>query len=205
MHHKSIIYNKPTRCNSGLIVFINNSQWSTNSLLCDIPQNKAPCTGLRNTWRICKPWSFSGREMNKAGSGVTWISLASVGYDGCQAAQYLLLPHLVFQPNWEWGDLGFFQLLQSNSSPEEVWNLSGYIEPHMKITESNCWVLLDPEGGKTVSWFTWSYVDSSNSCWPYDLKGRQNPCAGCTVPRREASRGSSCRHKNFLLLVVGPC
>jgi len=32
----------------------------------------------------------------------------------------LLLLHLVFQPNWGWGDLGFFQLLQSNSSPEEV-------------------------------------------------------------------------------------
>jgi len=58
--------------------------------------------------------------MNKDGSGVAWISLASVGYDGCQAAQYLLLLHLVFQPNWGWGDLGFFQLLQSSSSPEEV-------------------------------------------------------------------------------------
>jgi len=58
--------------------------------------------------------------MNKDGSGLAWILLASVGYDGCRAAQYLLLPHLVFQPNWGWGDLGFFQLLQSNSSPEEV-------------------------------------------------------------------------------------
>jgi len=58
--------------------------------------------------------------MNKDGSGLAWISLASVVYDGCRAAQYLLLLHLVFQPNWGWGDLGFFQLLQSNSSPEEV-------------------------------------------------------------------------------------
>jgi len=58
--------------------------------------------------------------MNKDGSGLAWISLATVGYDGCRAAHYLLLPHLVFQPNWGWGDLGFFQLLQSNSSPEEV-------------------------------------------------------------------------------------
>jgi len=24
VHHKSIIYNKPTRCNSGSIVFVNN-------------------------------------------------------------------------------------------------------------------------------------------------------------------------------------
>jgi len=36
--------------------------------------------------------------MNKDSSGVAWISLASVGYDGCRAAQYLLLLHLVFQP-----------------------------------------------------------------------------------------------------------
>jgi len=117
----------------------------------------------------------------------------------------LLLPHLVFQPNWGRGDLGFFQLLQSNSSPEEVWNLGGYIEPHMKITEPNCWVLLDPEGGKTVSWSTWSYVNSSNSCWPYNLKCRRNPFAGYTVPRCEASRGGCCHHRNFLLPVVAPC
>jgi len=49
--------------------------------------------------------------MNKDGSGVAWISLASVGYDGCRTAHYLLLPHLVFQPNCGWGNLGFFQLL----------------------------------------------------------------------------------------------
>jgi hypothetical protein len=58
--------------------------------------------------------------MNKDSSRLAWISLASVGYDSCRAAQYLLLPHLFPQPNWGWGDLGFFQLLQSNSSPEEV-------------------------------------------------------------------------------------
>jgi hypothetical protein len=50
--------------------------------------------------------------MNKGSSGVGWISLASVGYNGSRAARYLLLPHLVFQPNWGWGDLGFFQLLK---------------------------------------------------------------------------------------------
>jgi len=58
--------------------------------------------------------------MNKHDGGVALISLASVGYDGSRAAQYLLPPHLVFQSNWGWGDLGFFQLLQSNSSPEGV-------------------------------------------------------------------------------------
>ena len=28
MHHKYIIYNKPTRCNSGSIVFINNNKYA---------------------------------------------------------------------------------------------------------------------------------------------------------------------------------
>jgi len=28
VHHKSIIYNKPTRCNSGSIVFIKNSRYA---------------------------------------------------------------------------------------------------------------------------------------------------------------------------------
>jgi len=41
--------------------------------------------------------------MNKDGDGVEWISLASVGYDGYRVAQYLLLPHLVFQPTWGGG------------------------------------------------------------------------------------------------------
>jgi len=56
--------------------------------------------------------------MNRHDSGVALISLASVGYGGSRTAQYLLPPHLVFQSNWGWGDLGFFQLPQSNSSPE---------------------------------------------------------------------------------------
>jgi len=52
---------------------------------------------------------------------------------------------------------------------------------HMKITVSNCWVLLDPEGGKTISWSTWRYIDSSNNCWPYDQNCWHNPCAGCNI------------------------
>ena len=50
--------------------------------------------------------------------------------------------------------------------------------PHMKITVSNCWVLLDPECVKTVSWSTWRYVDSSSSFWLYDQNCRRNPRAG---------------------------
>jgi hypothetical protein len=58
--------------------------------------------------------------MNINGTLVVWISPASVDYDGSQTAQYLLLPYLIFQPNWAWGVLCFFQLLQSNSLPEAV-------------------------------------------------------------------------------------
>jgi len=57
--------------------------------------------------------------MNTDDSRVWWmISLAGVGYSRYQVAQHLLWPHLVFQPIWGWGNLGFFELLQSNSSPE---------------------------------------------------------------------------------------
>ena len=48
-------------------------------------------------------------------------------------------------------------------------------------------------------------VDSSNSCWPCDQNCQHNPCASCTVPRCEVSWDGCCHHKNFLLLVVGPC
>jgi hypothetical protein len=51
---------------------------------------------------------------------------------------------------------------------------------YMKIREANCWVLLDLKGGKTISWSTWRYVDSSNSCWPYDQNCRCTPCAHST-------------------------
>jgi len=56
---------------------------------------------------------------------------------------------------------------------------------------------------KKLSWSTWRYVYSSNSCWPYNQNCQRNPCAGCTVLRCEVSRGGYCCHKNFLLLVVG--
>ena len=82
-------------CHNTLI----NSKWSRNSLLCDNLRNRAPRTGLHHTLRTCRPWSISGREMNKHDSGVALISLASVGYDASRATQYLLPPHLVFQSN----------------------------------------------------------------------------------------------------------
>jgi hypothetical protein len=47
------------------------------------------------------------------------VSLAIVGHDGSRVAHLLRL-RLVLQPIWRWSDLGFFQILQSNSSPEDV-------------------------------------------------------------------------------------
>jgi len=46
------------------------------------------------------------------------ISLASACYGDSQAGKHFLHLNLVFQPIWGWGDLGSFQLPQSNSSPE---------------------------------------------------------------------------------------
>ena len=89
----------------------------------------------------------------------------SVCWCGFPASQHLLKPHSAFQPSWGWGDL------------EAVWNPGGYILHHTKITEFNCWVLLDPEGGKTILWSTWGYVDSSNSCWTYNQNCRRTPRA----------------------------
>jgi len=96
--------------------------WFTNLLWCDIQWNKAPHTSQRHIWRIYTLCPFSGREKNPNSSAVGWtISLASVCYGNSQVAQHLLRPHLVFQPIWGWGDLGSFQLPQSNSSSEEAW------------------------------------------------------------------------------------
>jgi hypothetical protein len=55
------------------------------------------------------------------------ISLASACYSDSRVAQYLLWPHLVFQPIWGCGDLGSLQLPKSNSTPEGAWNIGGHI------------------------------------------------------------------------------
>jgi len=63
--------------------------------------------------------AFFGRGKNAHGSGDEWkISLASVYYGDYRVAERLLQPNLVFQIVWGWGNLGSFQLPQSNSSPE---------------------------------------------------------------------------------------
>jgi len=56
--------------------------------------------------------------MNTDSSGVGLILLASACYGDSRVAKHFLHPNLVFQPIWGWGDLGSFQLPQSNSSPE---------------------------------------------------------------------------------------
>jgi len=98
------------------------SGWFTSLFWCDIPWNKAPHTGPHHIWHTYTLSFFSGREMNTDGSGVGWmISLASA------VTEHLLRLPLVFQPIGRWSSLGFCQHLQSNSSPEGAWNLSGYI------------------------------------------------------------------------------
>jgi len=70
-------------------------------------------------WRTYRLFAFFGCEKNTDGTGDVWkIVLASVYYDDSQVTKHFLQLHLVFQPTWEWGDLGSFQLPKSNSSPE---------------------------------------------------------------------------------------
>jgi len=49
VHHKSIIYNKPTRCNSGSIVFINNNRYAlhVSDALCVVTVYSAPDDGRK--------------------------------------------------------------------------------------------------------------------------------------------------------------
>jgi len=84
--------------------------------------------GPHHIWRTYTLCPFFGCEKNTDGSGAAlMISLASACYGDSRVAKHFLCPNLVFQPIWGWGDLGSFQLPQSNSSPEGAWNLGGYI------------------------------------------------------------------------------
>jgi hypothetical protein len=53
------------------------------------------------------------------GSRVCWISLASVGSGGSEAAQHLLLPHFVFQPIWGGAILPFINFFNQISHHKE--------------------------------------------------------------------------------------
>jgi hypothetical protein len=62
---------------------------------------------------------FSGHEKKTNGSEV-WlmISLFNACYGDYRVAKLLLRPNFTFETNLGWGDLGSFELPQSNSSPE---------------------------------------------------------------------------------------
>ena len=70
--------------------------WFTNLLWCDIPVNKAPCTGPHHIWRIYTLCPFCGHEKNTDGSGVGWmISLASVCYWDSRVGKHFFILSLV--------------------------------------------------------------------------------------------------------------
>jgi len=81
----------------------------TNLLLCDIPRNKAPRTGLCHIWRNYTLCPFFGRKKNTdcSADGLT-ISLASVCYGDSRVAKHFLRLHLVFQPIWGVGQFWLF-------------------------------------------------------------------------------------------------
>ena len=66
-------------------------------------------------------------KKNTDGSTIGLTILLASACGGSRVAKHFSHPNLVFQPVWGWGDLGFFQLPQSYSSPEVAWNLIGYI------------------------------------------------------------------------------
>ena len=106
-------------------------EWFTNLLCCDIPLNNALCTGPCHIWRTYTHCPFSGHEMSRDGSGVWWmILLASVGYGSSWVTQHLLQLHLVFQPIWEWGDLGFSSFFNQIPYQKEPEFLVGILASH---------------------------------------------------------------------------
>jgi len=68
----------------------------------------------------------------EVGGRVCWISLAGVRYGGCEAAQHLLLPHLVFQPIWGGAILAFI-----NSSVKFLTTKSLKSQLHLPPLENN--------------------------------------------------------------------
>jgi len=111
---------------------IHKGWYITNLLLCYIPQNKAPHTGLHHIWRTYTLCPFFGHKKNTDGSTVgLMILLASVCYCNSGVAKHFLSLHLVFQPIWGWGDLLFFPASSikflTKSSLKSRWV---YLAPH---------------------------------------------------------------------------
>ena len=87
------------------------------------------------------------------------FSLASAGHGGSSWASFVVaafgLPTNLGM-GWSWlFPTSSIKFLTRNILKSQ-WV---YLGPH-EITVSNCWVLLDPEGGKTISWPTWRYITS---------------------------------------------
>ena len=87
-----------------------------------------PTSHLAHLYTVPFLWLWEEHRRQRSWNG---DFLASVCYGDSRFVKQFLHPHLAFQPIWGWGDLGSFQLPQSNSSPEGAWNLSGlYLAPH---------------------------------------------------------------------------
>jgi len=105
-----------------------SQRWFTNLLWCDILRKQdtthRPMSYLVHlyTGTFLWPWEEHRRQRSWVedftGQCLLWW-LAS--------RKTFLRPDLVFQEIWGWGNLGSFQLPQSNSSSEESWNVGGYI------------------------------------------------------------------------------
>ena len=161
------------------------------------------CTGLHHFLCTCTLCPFSGcgqLKMAAEFAGFHWPVLVMVALKPHNICRFL---------TWSFNQSGVGQSwLLSTSSITFLTTKSLKSQLHLPPLEnnrSNCWVLLDPEGGKTISWSTWSYINLSKSCWPCDQNCRCNPCAGYTVTWCKVSQGGCCHHRNFLLLVVGAC
>ena len=106
--------------------------WFTNSLLCDIPQNKAPHTGPHHIWRIYTLCPFSGHEKNTDGSGVgLTISLASTCYGDSWVTKHFFAPELGLPVNlgmgrsWLFPDSSFKFFTRRSLKSQWV-----YLTPH---------------------------------------------------------------------------
>ena len=133
---------------------------------------------ILHTYTLC---SFCGWELN-TNRGTVWcvISLASVGYGDSYETD-----NICCSCTWSSNQsaICFFQLPQSSSSPQGAQCV--YLAPD-EDNRIHCWVLLDPECGKTVLLSIWMYIDPSNKCWLYNLNCRCNSFFSC-VPHYEFS------------------
>ena len=83
----------------------------------------------------------------------------------------------------------------SDISQREVWKCSDNIEPYMKTIQLFSILRFSLWNKSYVA--TWRYMSSSCSCWPFHHFDWHNQYILCRL--------SYFHHRNFLLLVIGPC